>query len=116
MVNDVSRVLNKTCLKRIGSLASLQQLNVYDNIFTGSIPASIASLQKIVLLFDMRCDEQLGYGLTFLLAMLAIKNIAVDALPTCSKWLWTESISTISSLFAGCCVIMSSCITHLYYK
>ena len=48
-VSLVDNDLDGEIPQKIGSLASLQQLNVYDNIFTGSIPASIASLQKIVI-------------------------------------------------------------------
>ena len=73
-------------------------------------------LLSAVFFFDVRCVERLGYEITILLAMMVIEIIAADALPTCSEWLWTEIVSTVSSLFAMSCVIESSYITHLYYK
>jgi len=88
---------------------------IYVGNFVGPIIV-FTFLASAVFFFDVRCGERLGYGITILLAMMAIEIIAADALPTCSEWLWIESLSTISIMFTVCCVIESSYITHLYYK
>jgi hypothetical protein len=82
-----------------------------------AIPVILMTLMaSAVFWFDVRCGERLGYGITILLAIMAVEIIAGETLPACSEWLWIEALSTGSFIFSTACLTESCFVTHIYYK
>ena len=66
--------------------------------------------------FDVQCGERLSFGITILLAMVAVDLIAAELLPISKEWLWIEAMNFVSIFFAFAAMVQSCMIVFLYYR
>jgi hypothetical protein len=65
---------------------------------------------------DVRSGERLSFGVTILLAMVAVDIIAADLLPICPEYLFIECLVGGSILFAFFALVESCFVVYWYYK
>ncbi|GMH59659.1 hypothetical protein TrRE_jg8082 [Triparma retinervis] len=65
---------------------------------------------------DVRSGERLSFGITILLAMVAVDIIAADLLPICPEYLFIEALVGGSILFAFLSLVESCFVVYWYYK
>ena len=65
---------------------------------------------------DVRTGERLGYGVTILLAMVAVDIIASEMLPVCEEYLFIEAFVGGSVIFAFLALFETCLVVYWYYK
>ncbi|GMH99376.1 hypothetical protein TrST_g8944 [Triparma strigata] len=65
---------------------------------------------------DVRSGERLSFGVTILLAMVAVDIIAAELLPICPEYLFIEALVGGSILFAFLSLVESCFVVYWYFK
>lgn len=65
---------------------------------------------------DVRSGERLSFGVTILLAMVAVDIIAAELLPVCPEYLFIEALVGGSILIAFLALIETCIVVYWYYK
>lgn len=66
--------------------------------------------------FDVRTGERLSFGVTILLAMVAVDIISSELLPICPEYLFIEVLVAVSLLFAFLALCETCLVVYWYYK
>ncbi|GMH49113.1 hypothetical protein TL16_g00440 [Triparma laevis f. inornata] len=75
-----------------------------------------AFLSFLVFWFDVRTGERLSFGVTILLAMVAVDIISSELLPICPEYLFIEVLVAVSLLFAFLALCETCLVVYWYYK
>jgi len=66
--------------------------------------------------FDVRSGERLSFGITILLAMVAVDIISSELLPICPEYLFIDVMVAVSILFAFLALVETCLVVYWYYK